>query len=650
MSLSVTQRISGCFLLILTLSAGIFVAGLIGMSRINKGVDDLTNQALPLTAQAGALHVQLLEGVGALLRFSQANDASKLSELEQTYTRHHDALQQTLDRLHSLSREQSQLSSTLDAAKQASATFFSLAPTAMTAHRRDVELGVQIQAAKRAFGDMSDELLLAIDNSPSLDPEARKLLTTKIDGIAAATLSAMGKDNGPAVIGATRQLQGLSAKLDSSVSADTKVQSLYNTFKTSILGTQGMLPAYAEQLQQRKTAQTSLAETILAQQSAAEKVNSLVEQVSALAAQINTDAAQIVARSRLLLILFALAAVIGASVTAFLLIQSIRKPLANVMHVVRAMTRGDLRQNISAERQDELGELANAMQHLTNQLRDVLQQINDSAEQLAAAAEQCSAVSQHSLDNVNQQKEQTHQVATSISQMTTAVEEVARGASETLAQAEDAQQASLLGEQSMDSHVRKTHQLAENFQQASGNMEKLSDFSISIGSVLDVIRSISEQTNLLALNAAIEAARAGEQGRGFAVVADEVRTLASRTGASTTEIQGMIERLQAGTRDAVQEMARSCQQAQEGVVEVAKAAEMLRTIGKSVHLIRDMNLQIASAVEEQSTVARMLNHNVATIADLAEQTASGARESQIASQELARLAEHQRSLVQRFQL
>lgn len=650
MSLSVTQRISGGFLLILLLSAGIFVAGLVGMSRINKGVGELTDKALPLTEQAGVVHIHLSDGVGTLLRFTQMHDPAKLSGLEQVYGTHQEALQQALDELDALSSGYSALGSILAETRQASEAFFSLAPTAIQAHRRATELNVQIQAAKRAFGDMSDELLLAVDSSQVLDVETRTLLSTKIDAIASATLSAMAKDNGPAVVGAARQLQGLSAKLDAGISADAKAQALYNAFKDAIFGPQGMLTYYAEQLQQRKTTQTSLAETILVQQSAAEKVGALEKQVHVLAEQINADAAQVASASRLLLILFALASIVGAAVTAFLVIQSIRTPLAKIMRVVRAMTSGDLRENISAERQDELGELATAMQQLTSQLRSVLQQINDSAEQLATAAEECSAVSQQSFDNVNQQKEQTQQVATSIAEMTRAVEEVARGASETLTRAEDAQKASLQGEQSMDIHVNKTHLLADSFKQASSNMEKLSEFSISIGSVLDVIRSISEQTNLLALNAAIEAARAGEQGRGFAVVADEVRTLASRTGASTTEIQGMIERLQTGTRDAVQEMARSCQQAQDGVVEVAKAAEMLRAIGKAVHLIRDMNLQIASAVEEQSTVARMLNHNVATITDLAEQTASGARESQAASQELARLAEHQRSLVRRFQL
>ncbi|MBF3083881.1 methyl-accepting chemotaxis protein, partial [Pseudomonas aeruginosa] len=200
----------------------------------------------------------------------------------------------------------------------------------------------------------------------------------------------------------------------------------------------------------------------------------------------------------------------------------------------------------------------------------------------------------------------------------------------------------------IDRTTQSIDSLAANLTSAMGQVEQLASSSEEIGSVLEVIRAIAEQTNLLALNAAIEAARAGDAGRGFAVVADEVRNLARRTQDSVEQIRGVIEGLQQGTRDVVDAMHGSHRQAQGSVEQVDEAVAALQRIGEAVTVINDMNLQIASAAEEQSSVAEEINRNVAAIRDVTESLSSQAEESAQVSQSLNRLANHQQGLMEQF--
>jgi methyl-accepting chemotaxis protein len=260
------------------------------------------------------------------------------------------------------------------------------------------------------------------------------------------------------------------------------------------------------------------------------------------------------------------------------------------------------------------------------------------------------AITTESNRSIQQQLTETSQVATAMSQMSASVAEVASNTANAATAAEAANHAAAEGRDVVQSTISAIEKLADEVEAGAtliGHVEKESE---SIGSVLDVILGISEQTNLLALNAAIEAARAGEQGRGFAVVADEVRSLAQRTKDSSEEIQNMISNLQNGTRDAVQAMKQGQDQARSSVEQAGLAGQSLETIGESVNSIHDLSVQIANAVEEQSSVAEEINRSIVNINDVAEQTATGAQQTSTASDDMARLAEQLKELVGRFKV
>ncbi len=309
---------------------------------------------------------------------------------------------------------------------------------------------------------------------------------------------------------------------------------------------------------------------------------------------------------------------------------------------------GDLTQAIEVDSQDEIGELLTAMNGMRLKLLGMLEKISGTTEQLSAASEEMSAVTAQTGRIIEQQRSETEQVATAMNEMTATVQEVTQNINHTASAASEANEHALNGRRVVDKSVAEINQLAEQIEQASVTVHELEQQSEGINAVLDVIKSIAEQTNLLALNAAIEAARAGEQGRGFAVVADEVRTLAGRTQESTEEINLMIEKLQSGSQRAVQVMEQSREKARSVVSNAAESGHALSTIAEAVAKIDDMSTQIASASEEQSAVSEEINRNIVKINEMATETASGAEQTSVASQDLARMATELQGIVSQF--
>ncbi|MFJ7143449.1 methyl-accepting chemotaxis protein [Pseudomonas protegens] len=287
---------------------------------------------------------------------------------------------------------------------------------------------------------------------------------------------------------------------------------------------------------------------------------------------------------------------------------------------------------------------------MQEKLRDTLQRISGSANQLASAAEELDSVTDEGARGLTQQNNEIEQAATAVNEMTSAVEEVARNAVSTSEASQSATQSAGDGRDRVQETVSAIERMTGDVQDTANLIGELANESRDIGKVLDVIRGLADQTNLLALNAAIEAARAGEAGRGFAVVADEVRALAHRTQQSTSEIERMIGSIQSGTEHAVDSMRNSTERAESTLTIARSAGQSLDTINSAINEINERNLVIASAAEEQAQVAREVDRNLVNIRDLSVQSTTGANQTRSASSELSILAVDLNNLVTRFQL
>jgi len=346
----------------------------------------------------------------------------------------------------------------------------------------------------------------------------------------------------------------------------------------------------------------------------------------------------------LLVIMLALAAI------ATVLTRSIVVPLADAVAVAERVATGDLTREIRVIGRDEPAQLLRALSRMQDSLRDTLRKIAASSDQLASASEELHTVTEDTSRGLHQQSAEIDQAATAVNQMTAAVEEVANNAVSTADASKGADRTTRDGRDQVNQALASIQHLVDDVTGTSAEIELLANNANEISRVLDVIGAIAGQTNLLALNAAIEAARAGEAGRGFAVVADEVRALAHRTQQSTAEIEQMIVGIQTGTERAVSAM-HSSQGRATGTLEVAQSAgQALEVIAEAIASINQRNLVIASASEEQAQVAREVDRNLVNIRDLAMQTSAGANQTSAAAQDLSRLAVDLNGMVAQFKV
>ncbi len=344
-----------------------------------------------------------------------------------------------------------------------------------------------------------------------------------------------------------------------------------------------------------------------------------------------------------------LALVLGV-LAAVIITRQITRPLRETLAVVERIASGDLTQTMAVTRRDELGVLQQGIQRMGSTLRDLIGGIRDSVVQIASAAEELSAVTEQTSAGVNSQKVETDQVATAMHEMSATVAEVARNAEQASEAASTADKEARAGDKVVGEAIVQIERLAAEVLRSTDAMTLLEQESDKIGKVMDVIKAVAEQTNLLALNAAIEAARAGEAGRGFAVVADEVRGLAQRTQKSTEEIESLVAGLQNGTRQVSSIMLSSRELTNSSVMLTRKAGTSLESITLTVSNIQAMNQQIAAAAEEQSAVAEEISRSIISVRDVSEQTASASEETAASSVELARLGGQLQTMVSHFKV
>jgi methyl-accepting chemotaxis protein len=665
MKLTVTARIAGGSGLVILLLVSLFFTGLSGVSSIEEGLTAVTDKSTPMLISGSENVSSLLKATVEVNRFHQSRLSSELDVLESNYLDLMKANSKALSSLKLAAQQYPEVLKSLNESNKNITQFAELIPLVFEKHRADIALGEQVAQLRTEFEDVADELdsylfdfsdelgegtiASVLTNMSNMVREATVTVTDALLVGETSGVEAAMKDITSLVVDFDKKFAQVKANSQASKSSGySDTEESINKFRELTVGTGNILSTYLQQITSKAEAKQYLGESDAAAGQAQAHLSNVFSKVKALTLSIKEDASSKVSSSRTMLIIFAIIAILVAIGVNFWVLQSITGPLQDVLRVMAKVSSGDLTEKAKVFSNDELGKLSNGFNDLINALSTMLKEISSSSLQLSAAAEQTSTISSQSHESINYQKEQTDMIATAMTEMTATVDEVANSANNTLLEVQSANRETSDGQNVVQNSISTINKLASEIERASEVIDKLNMYSTNIGAVLDVIRGIADQTNLLALNAAIEAARAGEQGRGFAVVADEVRTLASKTQESTSEIQEMIERLQTGTKEAVAVMESSRSEAQNSVDQTAVAGESLQKITQAVSVINDMSTHIASAAEEQSSVSQEMHRNVSSISEMADRTAQGASENLSASRELARLAEHMRKLIGRF--
>ncbi|MCD5981859.1 methyl-accepting chemotaxis protein [Pseudomonas sp. CDFA 610] len=451
-------------------------------------------------------------------------------------------------------------------------------------------------------------------------------------------LSIPTADNRQATYNAADALiaQVAAARSQLPVEANNAVDTALNALKQYKV----LMASISDMLQQTDQIRSTLQQQSIATAASADEL-AAAQVVSAKGEQ-NTAVMQLLSVALVVLLIGVFAAVI--------ITRQITVPLSDTVIAARRIAEGDLTHDTATTRQDELGLLQNTMQHMTVSLRGLIGGIGNGITQIATAAEELSAGSEQTSAGVAQQKNEVDQVATAMNEMASTVQEVARNTEDASKAAKQASERAAHGSSVVQHATREIGQLAGEVKELGQAMQRLTEDSGKIGSVIDVIKAVAEQTNLLALNAAIEAARAGEQGRGFAVVADEVRSLAQRTQNSTTEIEALIQALQQGTSAASGLMDASLQRTEGTVVLARQAEQALVEINQSIGTIEQMSQQISASAEQQSAVTEEINRSVLSVRDIADQSAAATEQSAASTVELARLGSDLQNMVARFRI
>ena len=665
MNLTVTARIAGGSGLVILLLIALSFTGLSGVSSIDEGLTAVTDRSTPMLITGSENVSTLLKAAEKVSRFHTTSDTNKLAEFEATYNELIKKNAETAKSLAISASDYPEVLQSLEESRKEIKRYTELVPSIFQKHRDDLAFGSQVTQMRGEFEDVADELdTFLYDFSDSTDnADIAKQLQSMSNMVREATVSVtdvLVQNDLSAVESATNDIDALikdfnnkfsvvqsnSAATSNEYYSDTLAA--IETFKRLTAGSGNILATHASRLRARAEAENLLAQSEAIETLALNHLSSVFTKVKSLTQSIKQDASEKVSSSRTLLLTFAVIAILVAAGVNYWVLQSVTGPLNEVLRVIAKVSKGDLQEKAQVYSEDELGKLSLGFNELIDALRKMLKEISSSSQQLSASAEETAAISSQSSENINHQREQTDMIATAMTEMTATVDEVANSANNTLLEVQKANSETVEGQNVVKESIRTINKLASEIESAAVVIDKLDQYSTNIGAVLDVIRGIADQTNLLALNAAIEAARAGEQGRGFAVVADEVRTLASKTQESTSEIQEMIERLQSGTREAVAVMETSRSEAQRSVDQTATAGQSLEKITQAVSVINDMSTHIASAAEEQSSVSQEMHQNVSSISEMADRTSQGANENLSASQELARLAEHMQKLVGQF--
>ncbi|MGV2870572.1 methyl-accepting chemotaxis protein [Colwellia sp. E150_009] len=672
MNLTVAMKIIGGFAIISILLILTSVISLLNLKTISDSTSQQSQIAIPTLKGSNKLALELDQMTNAILEGFYQSELPLLDEDLTTYDAIDKGFIPALNQLKTLVKDEKILVNNLNKVAEIFNSFNEAASIVFQNRKLSIEQKTSLKEKVSDLEDKSDDtvtLLLdladhrlanttlqrAISLSEQLENQLNTIVTSSLeysDTSSSDTAELIESEISFSLQGAQASVNEIIAELTMNdiENIASELSESFADIEMLLSSDQGILFYKRSQLSANQQAINMLK----AVKEYTIKANEILEKQVDLANQATLASSELVKKSvssgNQQTIIIAIVSIIIAFTIARLTLVSITRPLSRVNDMLNIVSSGDLSRKLDESGKDEFAQLSKNCNLLIDSLRTLIESIVNRSSQLAAAAEQTSAVTAESTIAIEEQRSQVEQAASATTEMSSTAQSVLSSANDALGEIKHADDEAERVKTISGRNRHTIEQLAQEVDSAAHVINQLQQDSASIGSILDTIRGIADQTNLLALNAAIEAARAGEQGRGFAVVADEVRTLASRTQESTSEIQTMIESLQVGAGKAVTVMDAGKIKAGDCVTQSEEADKALETITHAVHEAYDRSSQIASAAEEQSVVAHEISENLESIVTIAEQTTAGSKQTAESSSEVARLSEELQQSVQEFKL
>ncbi|MFV8435819.1 methyl-accepting chemotaxis protein [Vibrio owensii] len=660
---SVIKRMYAGFALIIVLFAVTIAIMMGGMNDIHGKFETVSKSSLPLVSLSNQTSVELLSADKSFKDFLTTENKQRMDQMRQEFAKSQQIFEATLSQLEVASQIYPSLAEPFSQLKELEQSYFTEAKEAMDNYEAMFAAQEEVQKSSRRFQQLNTELSVGLkeyvaDQSSISVKVMAKSYFIKLKDAEVITSDALASSNPEFVTEAVAKNRKAVTHLNYAFRGlVTQLPELQKAFGESVeqfTRDVGMRGGVLDQHNNYLSARAALYNNIANLATKVDSSMSILEQFTTTATdKLNeslADAGDIYSAGVTKAIVIAVIVVLFATAIGYHIAQSVREPLTRILKVLESLTEGDMTQRIENRHNNEFSRVSGHINTLADSLHNILVKLNDASENLASTAATNEQTSSQAQGQLNSQREQTANVATAMTEMSHSVQEVAQSAQGSLEMVQRVETASDQGRNVMNSNISTINQLETRLNESVSAVSELQRMSGQIGSILDVIRNIAEQTNLLALNAAIEAARAGEQGRGFAVVADEVRVLASKTTQSTTEIEAMISNLQSSSQSASQ-VIQSCMSDMEMSVEQAsKANSSMEEIQALIIEISQMSTHISQAAAEQSETSADIARSIEDINSIADQSYHAMSSIAQTSESLTQLAHQQNELVHRFKL
>ncbi|HAT8491859.1 TPA: methyl-accepting chemotaxis protein [Vibrio vulnificus] len=660
---SVIKRMYAGFALIIVLFAVTVTIMTNGMNQIHSNFETVSKNSLPLVSLSNQTSVELLSADKSFKDFLTTQNQDRMTQMRSEFGKSQTEFNQTLNELENASKAYPALAEPLAQLREIENSYFAEANEAMNNYEAMFAAQAEVQKSSRRFQKLHTELTVGmkeyVDDQSSISVKVMaksyfiKLKDAEVitsDALASSDLDFVKKavnKNKKAVTHLNYAYRGLTTQLPS-------LKDVFNAsveqFTQDVGQKGGVLDQHASYLEAKAALYDNIANLAVKVDSAMRLLETFTTTATDNLSTSLVEAGEVYDQGLLKAIVIGIAVTIFAAAVGYHIANSVREPLTRILSTLEGLANGDMTQRIEIRYNNEFSRVSGHINTLADSLHDILVKLNDAAENLTDTAANNERTSSNAQNQLNAQREQTASVATAMTEMSHSVQEVAQSAQGSLEMVQKVESASESGRTIMSSNISTINQLETRLNESVSAVSELQRMSGQIGSILDVIRNIAEQTNLLALNAAIEAARAGEQGRGFAVVADEVRVLASKTTQSTTEIESMISNLQSSSQSA-SHVIQSCMSDMEMSVEQAsKANGAMEEIQALIIEISQMSTHISQAAAEQSETSTSIARSLEDINNIADRSYHAMAEIAATSESLSSLASQQTELVHRFKL